>query len=47
MPRHLTIENHLEPQRLEDRYRKAKDPVERTHLHIVWLLALGAGSPEK
>jgi transposase len=34
-------EEPLSPQQLKDRYRRARDPVLRAHLHIVWQLSLG------
>lgn len=41
MPRRITIQPHLSVEELEASYRKAKDPVERTHYQIIWLLAQG------
>ena len=41
MPKRLHLEEHLSSEELEYRYRKAKDPVERTHLLIVWQLSQG------
>jgi hypothetical protein len=41
MPKRLHLEEHLSSQEPECRYRKAKDPVERTHLLIVRQLPLG------
>ncbi len=41
MPKRLHLEEHLSTQELEERYRRARDPVERTHYQIVWLLSLG------
>jgi transposase len=41
MPKRLHLEEHLSSKELERRYRKAKDPVLRTHLLIVWQLSLG------
>jgi transposase len=41
MPKRLHLEDHLSLKELEARYRKAKDPVLRTHLLIVWQLAQG------
>ena len=32
---------HLSLEAIEKRYRKAKDPVERSHWQIIWLLASG------
>ncbi len=37
---------HASTQELEYRYRKAKDPVERSHLQIVWLLGEGKTTEE-
>ncbi len=31
MPKRITIELHLSQDELEQRYREAKDPVERSH----------------
>jgi len=33
-------EERLSAKQLKDRYRKARDPVLRAHLHIVWQLSL-------
>ncbi len=41
MPKRLELSPHASTQELEHRYRKAKDPVERSHLQIVWLLSEG------
>ncbi len=41
MPKRLRLEEHLSARELEDRYRKARDPVERSHYQIVWLLSSG------
>lgn len=46
MPKRLSIEPHLSIEELEKRYRGAKDPVERTHYQIIWLLDLGHSSAE-
>ena len=46
MPRRITITPHLTPEELESRYRQAKDPVERTHHQIIWLLASGKRTEE-
>ena len=37
---------HATTEQLEERYRKAKDPVERSHYQIVWLLGEGKGTEE-
>lgn len=41
MPRRLAVAPHLTIPDLEHRYRSARDPVERTHWHVVWLAAGG------
>jgi transposase len=41
MPKKLHLQKHLSRQELEKRYRKARDPVERSHYQIVWLLSQG------
>src|SRR5258707_9184354 len=41
MPRHIRLEPHLTDDELQDRYRRAADPVERSHWHFLWLLAGG------
>lgn len=37
---------HLTLEELEQRYRRAKDPVARSHWHILWLLASGLPTAE-
>ncbi len=44
MPKRLQLKAHLTVEELEARYRKAKDPVERSHYQIIWQLALGQPS---
>jgi transposase len=41
MPRRIVISGHLSVAELEQRYRKAADPVASRHWQIVWLLAQG------
>jgi hypothetical protein len=41
MPKTIKLEPHLEPEVLENCYRKARDPVLRSHYQIVWLISLG------
>ncbi len=41
MPKRLHLEPRLSSEELELRYRKAKDPVLRSHLLVVWQLSLG------
>ncbi len=39
-------EESLSPQQLKDRYRRARDPVLRAHLRIVWRLSMGKALSE-
>ncbi len=41
MQKHLAVKPHLSLEEVENYYRKAKDPVARSHWQIVWLLAQG------
>ncbi len=41
MPRTVKLEEHLTAEELRARYRGAKDPAERSHAQIVWLIARG------
>ncbi len=41
MPKTIKLESHLSSEELEDRYRKAHDPVERSHYQILWLIGQG------
>src|SRR5215217_3619443 len=41
MPKKIKLEPHLGSKELENRYRKAKDPVLRSHYQIVWLISEG------
>jgi hypothetical protein len=41
MPKTIKLEPHLDSQELENRYRKAHDPVLRTHYQILWLISEG------
>jgi|SRR5215212_5615310 len=41
MPKTIKLEPHLSPKELENRYRKAKDPVLRSHYQILWLISEG------
>jgi hypothetical protein len=41
MPKMIKLEPHLESKELEDRYRKARDPVLRSRYQILWLISLG------
>jgi transposase len=42
----LQLAPHLRLDELEARYRHARDPVARSHWHILWLLAQGQSTPE-
>jgi transposase len=46
MPKRLELLPHASTEELEHRYRKAKDPVERSHHQIVWLLSEGRRTRE-
>lgn len=46
MPKRLTLQSHLNLEELGAYYRKAKDPVERSHWQIIWLLAQGKPTQE-
>lgn len=46
MPKQIKIEQHLSLDELEIRYRQAKEPVERTHYQLIWLLAKGLRTQE-
>jgi transposase len=41
MPKTIKIVPHLDSKELEDRYRKARDAVERSHYQILWLISEG------
>lgn len=41
MSRTVKLEEHLPAEELRARYREAKDPAERSHAQIVWLIANG------
>lgn len=41
MPKYVCIAGHLSVDELENRYRRATDPIERSHFQIIWLLAQG------
>ena len=46
MPKRITIAPHLSLEELEHRYRQAKNPIERSHYQIIWLLASGRRSED-
>jgi transposase len=41
MPKTIKLEQHLQSEESEDRYRKAHDPVLRSHYQILWLISEG------
>ena len=41
MPKTIQLESHLSSEELEDHYRKAHDPVLRSHYQILWLISQG------
>jgi transposase len=46
MPKTIKLQAHLSSEELEIRYRKAKDPVERGHYQILWLIDQGKTTSE-
>jgi transposase len=46
MPKRMKLSPHATKEELEQRYRKARDPVERSHYQIVWLLSEGRRTEE-
>jgi transposase len=46
MPKKIKLERHLGSKELESRYRKARDPVLRSHYQIVWLISEGKSTTE-
>ena len=46
MPKRLTANSHLSLDELAARYRSSKEAVERSHWHIIWLLAQGKTTQE-
>ena len=46
MVKKLRLQPHLGADELERRYRAARDPVERAHYQIVWLLSQGWATAE-
>ena len=46
MPKRLELSPHASTEELERLYRKANDPVERSHRQIVWLLGEGKTTRE-
>lgn len=46
MSRRLSLAPHLTTDDLESRYRHSRDPVERSHWQMLWLLSQGHPCPE-
>ena len=46
MPKKIKLKPHLSTAELGNRYREARDPVERSHYQIVWLIAQGKSTAE-
>src|SRR5258708_12081847 len=46
MNKGIIVKPHQSSEDIEARYRKAKDPVERSHWQIIWLLAQGKTTGE-
>lgn len=46
MNKRIAVEAHLSIEELESHYRRAKDPIERSHWQIIWLLAQGKPTAE-
>lgn len=46
MNKRIAVKAHLSIEELETRYRKEKDPVERSHWQIIWLLAQGKSTAQ-
>jgi hypothetical protein len=47
MQKRLAVKPHLSLEEIENTYRKAKDPVARSHWQNVWLLAAAAKPPSR
>jgi transposase len=41
VPKYVCVAAHVSIDELENRYRKATDPVEQSHFQMIWLLAQG------
>jgi hypothetical protein len=46
MPKTIKLESHLSSEELENRYRKAHDPVLRSHYQILWLISEGKSTTQ-
>lgn len=45
MPRRLSLTLHLTTEALEFHDRQSRDPVERSHWHMLWLVSQGHSCP--
>src|SRR5215207_5123374 len=46
MPKTIKLKPHLNSNELENRYRKARDPVLRSHYQILWLISEGKSTTQ-
>lgn len=46
MPKTIKLEQHLISEELENHYRKARDPVLRSHYQILWLISEGKSTTQ-
>ncbi len=46
MPKRISIKPYLSIEELDQRYRQAKEVIERSHYQIIWLLAQGKRTEE-
>lgn len=46
MPKKIKLEPHLSTEELQSRYRAARDPIERSHYQILWLISEGKTTAE-
>jgi transposase len=46
MPKSIKLTPHLHSEELENRYRKAHDPVLRSHYQILWLISSGKSTTQ-
>jgi hypothetical protein len=46
MPKTIKLKPYLGSEELEGLYRKAHDPVERSHYQIIWLISTGKTTTE-
>lgn len=46
MGRHIRVEAHLSTEELQQRYRQASHPAEKTHWQVLWLISSGKTADE-